>query len=322
VVHAIFQDHERKDMSSRELIALGTSSQVPTRTRSHNAYLLRWDGIGFLLDPGEGAQRQLTLAGVSASSIHYICITHFHGDHCLGLAGIVQRLSLDRCDHPVQIFFPEEGRIYVERLCGAAISQLKINLILTPIAQNPGVMTDLIRAEEYTLKAHALEHSVPTIGFRLEESAGVRFEPEKLEKAGVHGPMVSELQRKGSIMVDNRIVRLEDVTIARPRSMFGFIMDTQPCPGAVALAEDADLVVMEATYTSEHKELANYYGHSTALDAAKTSLSAGARRLAMTHFSQRYTDPGQHLYDAQEVFPNVIALNDLDRVSIPRRPAA
>jgi ribonuclease Z len=309
-------------MSSRELIALGTSSQVPTRERSHNAYLLRWDGIGFLLDPGEGAQRQLTLAGVAASSIHYICITHFHGDHCLGLAGVVQRLSLDRCDHPVQLFFPEEGRIYIERLCGAAISQLSINLTLNPIAQNPGVMTDLIRTEEFTLKAHALDHSVPTIGFRLEESAGVRFSPEKLEKAGLHGPMVGELQRKGSIIADNRIVRLEDVTIPRPRSMFGFIMDTKPCPGAVALAEDADLVVMEATYTSEHKELANHYGHSTALDAAKISLAAGAHRLAITHFSQRYADSGQHLHDAQEVFANVIALNDLDHVRIPRRPAA
>jgi ribonuclease Z len=309
-------------MSTREFIALGTSSQVPTKERSHNAYLLRWDGIGFLLDPGEGTQRQLILAGVAASSIHYICITHFHGDHCLGLAGIVQRLSLDNCDHPVQMFFPEEGRIYVERLCGAAISQLNIDLILNPIAQNPGAMTDLIHAEEYTLKAHALEHSVPTIGFRLEESAGVRFAPEKLEKAGVNGPMVGELQRKGSIIVDNRIVRLEDVTTPRPRSMFGFIMDTRPCPGAVALAEDADLVVMEATYTSEHSELANYYGHSTALDAAKTSLSAGARCLAMTHFSQRYKDPGQHLRDAQVVFPNVIALSDLDRVNIPRRQAA
>jgi ribonuclease Z len=290
---------------------------VPTRERSQNAYLLRWDGIGFLFDPGEGAQRQLTLAGVAACSIHYICITHFHGDHCLGLAGIVQRLSLDNCDHAVHIFFPEEGRVYVERLCSAAIYQRKIDLILNPIKQ--GGITDLVQTEEYTLKAHALDHTVSTMGFRLQESDGFRFDPEKLKLAGVHGLMVGELERKRIIEVENRLVQLEDVTIPRRGSVFAFIMDTRPCPGAVILAKDADLIVMEATYVSEHKEMADQYGHSTAREAAMIAMSAGAHQLAITHYSQRYSNPEQHLEDAREVFPNVIALNDLDRVRIQRR---
>ena len=88
-------------MSVRELVVLGTASQVPTRYRNHNAYLLRWDGEGFLFDPGEGTQRQLIHAGISSPDITKICITHFHGDHCLGLAGISQLLSLDGCPHPV-----------------------------------------------------------------------------------------------------------------------------------------------------------------------------------------------------------------------------
>ncbi len=306
-------------MSVRELIALGTSSQVPTKERSHGAYLLRWDGTDFLFDPGEGAQRQLTIAGAAASSIHYICITHFHGDHCLGLAGIVQRLSLDNCDHPVQIFFPEEGRIFVDRLCGAAISKMKTDLILRPVAQNPGAMTELVRDEKFVLKAHALDHSVPTIGFRLEEAAKFRFEREKLEREGVFGPMVGDLKRKGRILVQDRFVRLEEVATRRPGSVFAFIMDTRPCAGATALAQDSDLMAMEATYTSEHRELADSFGHSTALDAAKTARDAGARRLAMTHFSQRYSDSCRHLREAREIFPNVIALNDFDCVDIPRR---
>jgi ribonuclease Z len=309
-------------MSRRELIALGTSSQVPTKERSHNAYLLRWDGIGFLLDPGEGAQRQLTLAGVSASSIHYICITHFHGDHCLGLAGIVQRMSLENCHHPVHIFFPEEGQIYVERLCSAAISQIKIDLLLAPVGQNTGAATDLLRTDEFILKAHSLDHSVPTIGFRIEDSAGARFAPEKLEMAGVRGAMVGEIQRKGFLEIGGRMVRLEDVTVPRLQSAFAFIMDTRPCPGAVALANDADLMVMEATYASELQDLANIYRHSTALDAANVARAAGAHRLAITHFSQRYSNPERHLRDAQEIFPNVLALNDLDRIDIPRRKRA
>jgi ribonuclease Z len=309
-------------MSDRELIALGTSSQVPTKERSHNAYLLRWDGQGFLFDPGEGAQRQLSLAGVAASAIHYICITHLHGDHCLGLPGIVQRLSLDRCDHPVHIFFPEEGRIFIERLCSAAIYHHKADLILNPIAQKSGAMIDFIQTEAYCLKAHSLDHSVPAMGFRLEESTGSRFLSEKLEQAGIHGPMVGELKRNGSIHVGDRVVRLEEVTTSRPGSVFAFVMDTKPCPGAVALANNADLLVMEATYISEQKELADQYFHSTASDAAKVAQTAGAQKLAITHFSQRYQDAEQHIREAQGIFPDVIALKDFDCIPIPRRNAA
>jgi ribonuclease Z len=304
-------------MSSRELIALGTSSQVPTRERSHNAYMLRWNGEGFLFDPGEGTQRQLTLAGVSVSSIHHICISHFHGDHCLGLPGIVQRLSLDQCSHPVHLYYPEFGQVYVDRLCSASVYQCQIDLIPHPIGSEGG-MVEVSRTTEYTLVSHALDHSVPTIGFRLEEPPGTRFVPEKLDQAGVHGPMVGELQKNGWIQIGGRIVRLEEVTLPRAGGVFAFIMDTRPCPGAVALAKDADLVLMEATYTSEHQDLASSYYHSTAADAAGTALSAGAHRLAISHFSQRYPDAGQHLIDAQGIFPDVIALNDLDCIEIPR----
>jgi ribonuclease Z len=306
------------NMSIRELTALGTSSQVPTRERNHNAYLLRWEAEGFLFDPGEGAQRQLTLAGIAASGIHHICITHFHGDHCLGLTGIVQRLSLDRCAHSVHLYYPESGQVYVDRLCSAAIYQLQVELVFHPVSPSGGMLM-LHRAEEFILMAHVLDHTVPTIGFRIAEAPGIRFLPEKLDQAGVYGPAVGELRRQGSIQTASGVVTLEQVTAPRPGSAFAFIMDTRPCPGAIALAKDADLLVMEATYTSEHQELANYYFHSTASDAARTAVSAGAHKLALTHFSQRYADADQHLADACQIFPEVVVLKDFDRIMIPRR---
>jgi ribonuclease Z len=305
-------------MSHREMIALGTGSQVPSRERNHNAYLLRWDGEGFLFDPGEGTQRQLTLAGISSSSIHHICITHFHGDHCLGLTGIVQRLSLDGCEHSVHLFYPESGQPYIDRLCSAAIYQLKVELIYHPVPNSEG-MLELKRTEDYVLMACSLEHTVPTIGFRIEEPPGFRFIPERLNQFGVSGPMVGELKRKGIFCTRDRIVRLEDVTEPREGSVFALVMDTGPCLGAIALAKDADLLVMEATYASGHEELARLYLHATAGDAARTAQRAGSRRLALSHFSQRYPDAAQHLEEAEAIFPNVIALNDLDRVEIPRR---
>ena len=94
----------------RELVVLGTASQVPTRTRNHNGYLLRWDGEGLLFDPGEGTQRQMIHAGVSAAQITRICLTHLHGDHCFGLPGVLSRLALDGVAHPVHLHYPAIGR--------------------------------------------------------------------------------------------------------------------------------------------------------------------------------------------------------------------
>ena len=97
-------------MSNRELVVLGTASQAPTRRRNHNGYFLRWDGEGLLFDPGEGTQRQMLFAGVTASQVTRVCITHFHGDHCLGLPGVLQRMSLDRVPHVVEICYPAQSR--------------------------------------------------------------------------------------------------------------------------------------------------------------------------------------------------------------------
>jgi ribonuclease Z len=306
-------------MSGRELIVLGTSSLVPTRERSHNGYLLRWDGEGFLFDPGEGTQRQLTFAGIAASSIHHICITHFHGDHCLGLPGILQRLSVDQCAHPVHLYYPESGADYLERLRTAAIYQSRIELHLHPVRQPEGALLEICRAGKCTLASFSLEHSVPTIGYRLEEPETMRLLPEKLEAFGVRGPLAGELQRHGSVQIDGRTIHIGDVAVARPGSAFAFIMDTRFCSGAVALARDADLVLMEATYTSEQQELADLYFHSTAADAAKVARAAGAHRLALSHFSQRYGDTDRHIQDARPIFPDVVALRDMDRIEIPRR---
>src|SRR5712691_7998100 len=115
-------------MSARQVIFLGTASQVPTRTRSHNALMLLWDDLGIMFDPGEGTQRQMVFAGLSASQITHIAITHFHGDHCLGFAGMCQRISLDRVPHAIEVFFPKSGQPYYDRLRRASIYYDQSNL--------------------------------------------------------------------------------------------------------------------------------------------------------------------------------------------------
>ena len=119
---------------ARELVVLGTASQAPTRHRNHNGYLLRWDAEGVLFDPGEGTQRQMLLAGVASSAITRICVTHFHGDHCLGLPGVLQRLSLDRVAHPVDVWYPAAGQEFYDRLRRCALYNDSVDVRAHPVA--------------------------------------------------------------------------------------------------------------------------------------------------------------------------------------------
>src|SRR5690349_2519526 len=152
-------------MSARELIVLGTSSQVPTRYRNHNGYLLRWDDEGVLFDPGEGTQRQMIYANVTTTAITRICVTHFHGDHCLGLAGISQRISLDRVPHTISVHYPASGQVYFERLRHASIFHDVAHIEAHPI-RGAGPIFD---GKDMVLSTLPLDHGVEAWGYRLEE---------------------------------------------------------------------------------------------------------------------------------------------------------
>ena len=302
----------------RELVVLGTASQTPTRYRNHNGYLLLWDGDGILFDPGEGTQRQLLMAGVSPWSFGRICITHLHGDHCLGLPGVVQRLSLDRVTHPVDVLYPSSGQVYVDRLLHAAVFDEYAEIRPRPV-DGPGVVDP---GPPFALTAERLDHVPDTLGWRVEEPGGRTLVPDRLEAAGIRGPDVGELQRVGAIDLDGRRVRIEDVSVARPGQVVAFVMDTGLCEGAFELAKDADLVVCEATFATAEADLARRFHHLTAAQAGRIAAEAGARRLVISHFSQRYGDETVLLDEARAYFDDVVAARDLLRVPVPprRRP--
>jgi ribonuclease Z len=306
-------------MSVRAVTFLGTSSQVPTRSRNHNALFLFWDDLGILFDPGEGTQRQMILAGISAAQITHVAVTHFHGDHCLGLAGIVQRLSLDRVPHPVEVICPASGQAYFERLRHASLFHETATLVPRPVVVCGNEEVEVCRRGNVRLLARALEHGVDCQGYRLQEDDGRRMLPDRLEASGVRGPAVGALLREGRIDIGGRTVRLEEVSEPRPGQAFALVMDTRPCAGAAALARGADLLVCEATYLDEEAREAHDHYHMTAGQAAALAQAAGVRRLALTHFSQRYLSTEGFLREASAVHPDVVIAEDLTRVAVPRR---
>jgi len=256
---------------------------VPTRQRNLNGYLLQWDNEALLFDPGEGTQRQMLMARVKSTSITRILITHLHGDHCLGLPGVVQRLALDGVTRPVRLYYPAGGREYLDRLLRSSVSHGRVPLDLRPV-QDSGVVDD---GPGFSITAARLEHGAEVFGWRLEEPAGRRIVPERCEELGVSGTQI--------------------------------VMDTRICDRAVALASNADMLVCESTYLSTEAALAQKYGHLTAAHAALIAREAGARLLVLTHFSQRYDDVALLLAEAQEVFPNTVAARDLDTIPVPAR---
>ncbi|MEU6541058.1 ribonuclease Z [Streptomyces sp. NPDC047000] len=300
-------------MSVRELVVLGTASQVPTRHRNHNGYLLRWDGEGILFDPGEGTQRQMLRAGVAAHDIDRICVTHFHGDHSLGLAGVIQRINLDRVPHPVTAHFPRSGQRFFDRLRYATAYRETVGLTEAPVDAD-GV---LAHTASYTLEARRLSHPVESYGYRLTEPDGRRILPDRLAAYGIQGPDVGRIQREGALGG----VTLGDVSEPRPGQRFAFVMDTRLCDGVPALAEGCDLLVIESTFLDEDAGLAEEHGHLTAGQAARVARDAGVRHLVLTHFSQRYSGPEEFERQARAAgyAGELTVAHDLLRVPVPKR---
>ena len=301
-------------MSARVFIALGTASQVPTRERNHNGYFIRWDNHGFLLDPGEGTQRQMIFAGVSASQITKIFITHFHGDHCLGLAGILQRLSLDKVQHTVKLFYPKSGQQYVENLKNASIFHNVATIEDFPIDEE-GV---IFETDDYYIETRKLSHTVECWGYRFVEKDTFKMLPENLDNLGVKGKNIAILKREGSIEIDGKTIKVEDCGIFKKGQTFAFVMDTRSCQNAFALAKDVDLLVCESTYLKSETKEADAHGHLTAEKAAKIAKNSGAKLLALTHYSQRYLHRKDFLKEAKKVHENTIAMKDGDFVDIQR----
>lgn len=259
-------------------------------------------------------------AGVSATDLTRIAITHLHGDHSLGLAGVVQRISLDGVPHTVPVSFPASGATWVDHLLDATSYHHRADLALQPLSAD-GVVLPVRDEPGFVLRAERLDHGVEAFGYRLDEPAGRRMVPDTLAAAGIHGPAVGRLQREGVVEVgDGRTVRVEEVSVVRPGQSFAFVMDTRLCEAVFSLARGVDLLVIESTFLDRDRDLAHAFGHLTALQAATVAAECGVRSLVLTHFSQRYQDPAEFWAEARTVFDGELTVaEDLDRVQVPPR---
>ncbi len=300
-------------LSSVKVTFLGTSGSFPTAGRNVTSHCVWVKGETILLDCGEGAQRQLRRSS-HRFGVDRIFLSHLHLDHCLGLAGFVGTMGLLQRTEALRVYTPSGTRKRVEDLVGER--DFPIDLVELDDGSE-------VRAEGFKIVAARVEHSGPALAFRIEEDVRPgRVDVVKAKAVGIDpGPLMGQLIRDGKVTVNGREVLAEScVGPPRPGRSVVYSGDTRPCRAVAKLAEGADLLIHEATYTTELEEEANLRRHSTAAGAARIAREARVRRLALTHISQRHQEPDELrklVAEARAIFKESWAPNDLEEIEIP-----
>jgi ribonuclease Z len=296
-----------------DIIFLGTSSMVPTKERNHSGILISFKGNNILVDCGEGVQRQLKVAGISASKINKILITHWHGDHVLGLPGLLQTLAASDYDKTLEIYGPKGTKERMDYMFKAfEFDHSRIKIEINEIKN--GIFFE---NEDFSLESLPLTHSIISLGYLFVEKDRRRIEIKKAEKLGLkEGPLLGKIQAGKIISINGKKIKPDDLSYIVEGKKIGIILDTVPCKNAYTLAENVDLLVCEATYKSELEEKGAEYGHMTAKQAASLANKSNAKKLILTHISARYKDAKEVEDDAKDIFDNVRCAYDFMKVEL------
>jgi ribonuclease Z len=299
------------------VIFLGTAGSIPTIQRGLPAIAIRRKNELLLFDCGEGVQRQMIQAGVGFHRKTKVFVTHMHGDHVLGLPGLFQTMSLLDREKKLEVYGPVGIIAFVEAIKKTVHFGLTFPIEVSEIKEAGVVCAE----KEYEVHATWADHMTPSLAYALiEKPRPGRFNLEKAKSLGVpEGPLWSKLQR-GSVvkLSDGRIVKPEEVLGApRPGRKIVYTGDTRPSKNLVKFAENADLLIHDATFDDELWERAREDGHSTPSQAAETAKKAGAKRLVLTHISARYKNPSLLLEQARKIFPSVDLAEDFMKIDLP-----
>jgi len=297
-----------------EITFLGTSSMFPTKTRNHAALLLRREGDYMLFDCGEGTQRQLRIAGISPFKINHIFLTHWHGDHSLGVGGIVQSMSANKRRHKLYIYGPE-ARSRVNMIVDTYVFH-KGYEIETKDVDAPEVS---IVAENNNWKVKALNviHGTKCVAYRFEESGMRKINMEYVGKFGLkRHRILGKLQNGEDITYKGNKITVEDGTFIKPGKSVVYITDTKYFDELIDFAKDADILICEATYSKDESKEKLERTHFTADKAAELAKDANVKKLILTHFSQRYVNMKPLLTEAKKKFDDVEIAEDFMRVKL------
>jgi ribonuclease Z len=296
---------------------LGTSAARPTVERNVSSIAVIREGETLLFDCGEGTQRQMMRYGISFA-LSDVFITHFHGDHIIGVIGLFRTLALQGRTEPMRMFGPRGAARVLRGAAQFGVDRVGFPVEITEIAPGQRLVRD-----GYTIIPFPTTHSGEvSVGYSLvEEDRKGRFDPDLARSLGIpEGPLWGKIHRGESVALDDGRVIEPQVLVGPRRSgrSLAITGDTRPSDATIEAARGADLLIHEATFADEEAVRASETGHSTAREAARVAAAAGVRRLALTHFSARYSrDPGELLREAREQFDEVVLARDGMEIEIP-----
>lgn len=298
------------------LTFLGTSASVPTRARGTAATLVARGGERWLVDCGEGTQRQFLRSGLGLVDVDLILLTHLHGDHILGLPGLMKTYGLRGRERPLRVVGPRGLRELVDRL-GVVIGRTPYPLLI-----EEATAETVHEGGGVAIESFHTDHSVTSLGYAVvEDERPGAFDVDAAASLGVPaGPLFGRLQRGESVTLEGGATIHPEQVLGPKRTGRTIVIsgDTRPCESTAAAADGADLLVHEATFLHAELERALETRHSTAREAAELGRAAGVRLLALTHLSSRFM-PREARSEAEAVFPDVVVPRDFDQIELPFR---
>jgi ribonuclease Z len=292
---------------------LGTSGAIPTANRNHTSILLNYKKDNILIDCGEGTQRQFTKAKLSFMNLSKILITHWHGDHILGIPGLLQTLAFNDYKKTLFIYGPEKSKKFISKILDTFIFSGKINIKTQEISKGK-----FFENEDFYIKAKRVYHGVPCNAYYFLEKGKVRIDKNKLKKFGIkEGAFLFNLKKGKDLFYEGKKYKFEDLTYKEEDKKISFIFDTRFDKSIINFVKNSDLLICESSFSSENKELSKKYYHLTSKQAAEIAKKANVKRIILTHISQRYNKNIEIiLEEAKEIFKNVSIAKDLDVIYV------
>jgi len=302
-------------MTQLSIIFLGTGGSWPTVKRNVSSIAIKRAGEIILFDCGEGTQRQFQKSKLSYMQISKIFITHFHGDHFLGLPGLIQTMQLNDRETPLHVYGPKGMTKLLDQLLSLGYFKPNYNIIAHDINQ-----TDVLNFEAYKIKTLRVKHGIPALAYCLcEDMRPGKFDKPKALKLGIpEGPFFSKLQKGENIILKNGKKITPKMVLGPPRKGRKIVIsgDTKPISEIIGFSKDADVLIHEATFESELKDIAGDYGHTTASQAAEIAKKSNVEKLYLIHLSPRYLDSSIFESEARKIFNKSFVPKDFQEIEV------
>ncbi|MBI2629638.1 ribonuclease Z [Candidatus Pacearchaeota archaeon] len=291
---------------------LGTGQAIPTAKRNHTSILLQYKDENILIDCGEGTQRQFRIAKLNPCNLTKLLITHWHGDHILGIPGLLQTLALNGYSKTLEIYGPRGTEQYIDMILGMFTKQGNIKINIHEVSSGK-----IFENEDFEIQTEEMLHGAPCLAYSFIQKEKLRINKEKLKKYKLEGSIIGELQKGRDIIWNNKKIKSKELTYLQEKKKITFVLDTAINPNAIKLAENSDLLVTESTYTENEKVQAKDYLHLTAKQAGEIAKKSKSKRLILTHLSQRYEYKEKLvLNEAKKVFKNSEVAHDFMKVEV------